>query len=130
MKPHPEAAAQAFLGRRPAHEFFIPSVVVAEIRFGIMRRPVGRRRETIDACLNALLDAGFAGRIVTFDAASAARYATARVAREQGGRPVSALDAMIGGMALAVGAPLATSNIRDFDGYDLTLFDPSSPVAW
>ena len=48
----------------------------------------------------------------------------ARVVREQAGRPVPAMDALIGGMALAHGATLATRNVNDFDGYGLSVVDP------
>lgn len=34
------------------------------------------------------------------------------------------MDALIGGMALAHGATLATRNVADFDGYGLSIVDP------
>jgi len=70
------------------------------------------------------LATGFASRIIDFNAASADGYATARAARKLMGRPVQVQDAMIGGMALAFGARLATRNVPDFDGYGLTLINP------
>ena len=63
-------------------------------------------------------------RVLAFDADCALGCATARVVREQAGRPVPAMDALIGGMALAHGATLAKRNVNDLDGYGLSIVDP------
>jgi len=46
---------------------------------------------------------------------------------QKSGCPVSIEDALIGGMALAYGATLATRNTDDFTGYGLTLINPWQP---
>ena len=97
---------------------------MAELRHGIARLPEGRRRAGIEDDFDAFCSAGFASRILSFDASCASGYALARSAREQAGRPVAVLDALIGGMVLAHGATLATRNIVDFDGYGLALVNP------
>jgi len=114
----------AFIDGQRIDELFLPSLVAAEIRYGLRRLPAGRRRDAIEADFAAFLEAGFASRILVFDDACAAGYATARTAREQAGRPVSIQDELIGGMALAHGATLATRNTADFDGYGLSLVNP------
>ncbi len=124
MKPHCHPAVAAFIDGQPLGELFLPSLVVADLHYGIRRLPEGRRRTDIGASFDAFLAAGFASRILVFDAACAAGYAVVRTARERAGRPVQIQDALIGGMALAHGAMLATRNIADFDGYGLSLVDP------
>jgi toxin FitB len=124
MKWHVHPAVAAFIDKRSINELFLPSLVVAEIRYGMQRLPPGRRRSEIAGDFDAFLAAGFASRILVFDDACAVGYATARTAREQAGRPVPVQDALIGGMALAHGAALATRNLADFDGYGLALVDP------
>jgi predicted nucleic acid-binding protein len=124
MRPRPEAAVAAFLRACRVEELFLPSLAVAELRYGLTRLPPGRRRATLESDLEAVLAEGFQGRILVFDAACAIAYATARSIRERAGRPLQLLDALIGGMALAHGATLATRNTADFDGYGLTIVDP------
>lgn len=124
MKRQPSPHVAAFLGSQPLNRLFVPSLVMAELRHGIARLPEGRRRSEIESDFETFCRAGFSSRILSFDDGCARGYALARSAREQAGRPVAALDALIGGMALAHGATLATRNTADFDGYGLALVDP------
>jgi predicted nucleic acid-binding protein len=124
MRQQVHPAVDAFIETKRADELFVPSIVVAEILYGVGRLPMGQRRKQIEAKFDAFIQRGFASRILPFDAACAAGYATARTARAQMGRPVEVQDALIGGLALAHGATLATRNISDFDGYGLSLVDP------
>ena len=124
MKAEVDPAVAAFVAMWQIDGVFLPSLVVAEIRYGPRRLPSGRRRDELSAAFETFLDAGFNGRILAFDLACAEGYAVARQARESAGRPVSVQDALIGGMALAHGAVLVTRNVGDFDGYGLDLVDP------
>lgn len=124
MKPRCDPTVATFVDRQPRQELFLPSLVVAELRYGLRRLPEGRRKDELAIRLEAFLAAGFAERILVFDDACAKGYATARSLRERHGRPVQIQDALIGGMALAYGATLATRNIGDFQGYGLSLIDP------
>jgi len=124
MMPRYEPVIDAFCKKYPILDLYLPSLVMAEIRYGIGRLPAGRRRVDIEQNFEIFLSAGFSSRIISFDDDSAQGYATARNVREQAGRPVEVEDAMIGGMALTYGATLATRNIQDFDGYGLNLVNP------
>lgn len=124
MRRHPHPAVAAFIESQASADLFVPSPVVAEIRYGLRRLPEGRRRDELERDFGTFLEGGFAARVLAFDAGCALGYAMARVVREQAGRPVPAMDALIGGMALAHGATLATRNLTDFDGYGLRLADP------
>lgn len=124
MKPRGNPDVADFINRQSLHELFLPSLVVAELRYGLRRLPEGRRRTEIEASFEAFLTAGFASRVLVFDMACAAGYAAVRIALERAGRPVQIQDALIGGMALAYGAILATRNVADFVGYGLSLVDP------
>ena len=123
-KPRRDANVSAFLNGQPLDSFFLPSIVVAELRYGILRLPAGRKRAGLQAVLEQLLAEGFTNRMLVFDGACATKYAEARSARERTGRPVAMADALIGGMALAYGARLATRNTGDFEGYGLSLMNP------
>lgn len=114
----------AFINASSVDNLYIPSIVAAEIRYGLQRLPAGRRRDEMQRNFEAFLAAGFGSRILVFDDDCARCYAVARTLREAAGRPFETEDALIGGMALAFGAVLATRNIKDFDGYGLSLINP------
>lgn len=116
-----------FLASQIIVELFVPSIVIAELRYGIQRLPAGRRRAGIEQAFHNFLASGFSGKIIDFDASCAESYAIARVTRRKIGRPVQTEDALIGGMALAYGATLATRNTDDFTGYGLSLINPWQP---
>jgi predicted nucleic acid-binding protein len=124
MRPHPNIRVTGFLAGRHLETLFLPSLVVAEIRYGLARLPDGQRRASLESLFERLLAEGFADRVLPLDASCAEHYATARAAREVAGRPISMADGLIGGMALAHGAVLATRNTADFDGLGLTLVNP------
>ena len=124
MRPRPDARVAAFLAARPLEELFLPSLVVAEIRYGLARLPDGQRRDGLEDLFERLLREGFGDRVLPFDASGAAAYARARAARESAGRPIALADALIAGLALAHGAALATRNVADFDLLGLTLLNP------
>lgn len=124
MKPQPDPSVAAFIDAQPIELLFVPSLVMAELRHGIARLPQGRRRGEVESDFETFCKAGFASRILAFDDDCAKAYALVRAAREQAGRPVAVFDALIGGMALAHGARLATRNTTDFNGYGLALVDP------
>lgn len=124
MRRAPALPVMAYLRACRAEDLFLPSVVLAELRCGFALLPAGQRRASLQADFEGVLAQGFADRILSLDASCASGYATARSARARIGRPVAPLDALIGGMALAHGATLATRNISDFDGYGLSLIDP------
>ncbi len=113
-----------FINACPVDDLYVPSIVMAELRFGVQRLPAGWRRNEIERDLERFLDAGFATRMLVFDDACAQCYAVARATRLQIGRPISVQDALIGGTALAYGATLATRNVKDFDGYGLSIMNP------
>jgi predicted nucleic acid-binding protein len=126
MKSKPDQAPDvlAYLDTLEVEDLYLSSAVLAELRFGIMRSPPGKRRSDREMKFKSLLDDGFKFRVLAFDARAAESYAALRFARERAGRPVALADAMIGAIALANGAALATRNLSDFDGYGLTLINP------
>ena len=74
--------------------------------------------------VDALLDDTFAGRVLPFEAESAAYYAEILALRRRAGSPVEPLDAQIAAICLQHGSALATRNTRDFTGLGLAVVDP------
>ena len=59
-----------------------------------------------------------------FGSDAAEAYADIASARRRQGRPISQSDAQIAAIARSTGATLATRNVADFEGCDVTLVDP------
>ena len=121
----PDPTVLAFLRRQPQAALFTCSVCEAEVRYGLARMPVGRRRNELARRI-AVLFAGFADRILPFDSTAAARYATIRIRRQSDGKPIPVLDAMIAATALAYGVAIATRNVNDFARCGIRVVDPWS----
>jgi toxin FitB len=121
-RPMPDAAVAAWVGD-VGRDLFITTVTVAEVRYGILRMPGGRRRYDLTLDADALL-ADFGPRILPFDLAAAECHATVVASRVAGGRPISAPDAQIAAICMARGADLATRNVKDFEHIGITVIDP------
>jgi predicted nucleic acid-binding protein len=89
IRPPPVPQVTAFLAARRLETLFLPSLVVAEICYGLARLPDGQRRSGLEDLFGRFLAEGFADRILPFDATCVAHYARARAAREVDGQPVA-----------------------------------------
>jgi tRNA(fMet)-specific endonuclease VapC len=86
----------------------IPSIVLHELRYGMLRAGGGtRKREDLETFLAAI-------SVLPFDARSADAAAAARVELDRMGQQIGPFDILIAGTALASGAILVTHNVGEF----------------
>lgn len=120
MRAEPDPKVVAWLRRIPG--LVLTTITVGEIRYGLSRLPVGRRR--------TLLERAFADVIrsvpsaLALDEAAAIAYGHLRAERDAAGRPITVEDAMIAAIALTTGQGVATGNTSDFEGLGLALVNP------
>jgi toxin FitB len=124
MKPQPNAAVLEWLTGQPRAGLRTTSITKAEILYGVVRLPDGRRKADPAAEAQRMFREDFPGPALAFDDAATPHYAEILGARRRAGRPMTALDAQIAAIASVAGAAIATRNIRDFEGCGLTLVDP------
>ena len=117
LKPAPNQAILAWLDAQPRSQLFTTSITRAEILYGVALLPRGSRREQLRKAAAAIFDEDLEDKVLSFDAAAAAR-------RKQADKPIGQLDAMIVGIAQAHQARLATRNIRNFVDCEIQLVDP------
>ena len=66
----------------------------------------------------------FAGRVLPFDQAAAVAFANIASQRRQNGNPISQADAQIAAICYTHGATIATRNVLDFEGCDISIINP------
>ena len=116
IKPEPSRALMAWLGAQNDDDLFIASLTVAEIQRGILEKPVGRKRNALDAWFSGPEGprALFAGRILSFDERAGLHWARLMAEGKALGRPRSALDMIIASIAAANDCVVVTDNEKDF----------------
>ncbi len=115
----------AWLSQKPENGyFFVTTITMAEILFGVELLPRGKRRDNMLAQVQATFAEDFAGRILPFDEDAARAFAQIAASRRSQGRPMTDLDAQIAAIARSRGAVLATRNTADFEGCGIRLVNP------
>jgi hypothetical protein len=117
-KPEPSESLIAWLSEQADEDLFIASLTVAEVWFGILACPVGKKRAPLESWF-ASPDGPqslFAGRILPFDEKAALIWARLMAEGERAGRPRSALDMILAAVAEANGCIVVTDNEKDFIG--------------
>ena len=117
-RPAPSAALVAWMKKQTDGDLFISTLTVAEIRRGVLERPLGRKRRELETWF-----AGpegpqtlFTGRVLPFDEAAALVWARLMAEGTPTGRPRSPFDMIVAAIAEANGCTVATDNEKDFAG--------------
>jgi len=124
MRAVPDPRVWAWVAAQPRALLCTTHLNQAEILYGIAALPEGQRRSALAVAAEALFAEDFAGRILPFGAAAAARYPALVLARRRAGNPIEGFDALIAAIALAAGAGVATRDTGGFAGCGLSLIDP------
>jgi predicted nucleic acid-binding protein len=86
--------------------------------------PRSRRRVSLEAGFQRVIDDDIRRRIVPFDTEAANEAAILAAERQRTGRPGDLRDTMIAGIVIASHATLATHNIRHFADLSVPVVDP------
>jgi predicted nucleic acid-binding protein len=120
-KPAPSESLVAWMAEQSDDDLFIASLTLAEVRRGVLEKPVGKRRDQLDAWFSGPQgpQALFAGRILSFDERAGLAWAELMAEGRAAGRPRSGLDTIIAAIAAANDCIVVTDNERDFAGIDM-----------
>jgi toxin FitB len=124
MRREREPIVIDWLDRQPAESVWTTAVTVFEVRLGIQILTDGRRRRRLQDGFAEVLDNDLDGRVLSFDRAAAESAAAIAAERRRAGRTVEIRDLLIGGIAAARKATLATRNTRHFENLGIGLVDP------
>ena len=124
MRAEPAQPVLDWFGNHDATDLFISAVTEAELRTGVAILQEGQRRDRLQLAIDAMMDQDFQGRVLPFDSTAAKAYAEIAAQRRAAGRPIAEADCQIAAIARATDAPIATRNVKDFDGCGIRIINP------
>lgn len=117
----PNPGVVGWFAKRPASTLYLSVLTLGELRKGIEGVVGAERRLALIDWLEVELPAFFNGRILAVDARVADRWGRMVAAA---GRPVPAVDSLIGATAAHHGLSLVTRNVKDYVGLGLAVINP------
>jgi len=123
LKSEPSVKVMDWLDNQNAETLFITSVSRAELRFGVLKLPDGRRKDALLAKIEQVLNL-FKDRTLDFDSTAADRLAEIAVDCERLGKRATAPDAYIAACAAARGFAVATRNVTHFEPTGVRVINP------
>ena len=126
IKDEPDPAIEGWLDGQADVSVWTTAISIFEIRYGLAMMPSGRRQSLMLAEFQRMIEETLEERILVFDRPAAEQAALLMARRKTAGRPIDLRDTMIGGIALAQRATIATRNVRHFSDLELPVVDPWS----
>lgn len=124
MKPRPDKRCVDWLDT-VVDEKWTTSIAAGELMAGVALLPPGHKTERLAAVVTATLDELLLrGAVLDYDFIAAAEFGPVKAARKAVGRPIQDADAMIAAICRTHNAPLATRNVKDFEGTGVELINP------
>lgn len=119
-KPRPDASTVEWI-RQHESELVLCSIVLGELRYGMLRLPAGRKRNELLKWYGVGIER-FPS--LDFDSDSAEAWATLLAKLKKAGRAMPIKDSMIAAIATQHGLTIATHNTADFQHAGLKVVDP------
>lgn len=123
LKSKPEPKVVEWLDNQSAETLYITAVSRAELRFGVLRLPNGKRKSTLSVQIERVLDL-FKDRTLDFDSAAADKLAHIAANCEKAGKRALAPDAYIAACAAAWDFAVATRNVGHFEQLGARVINP------
>ena len=117
--PHP--GVSAWFAQRPASSLYLRVLTLGELRKGIDSLADAKRRLKLVDWLETELPLFFAGRILAIDQGVADHWGRLLAVA---GRPLPAIDSLLGATAVHHGLTMVTRNSKDFDNLGLEVLNP------
>jgi hypothetical protein len=127
MHQRPPPSVRQWLDHEAELSVWTTSITIFEIRAGIEILPPSRRRVSLEAAFERVIEDDIERRVVPFDFAAAQAAALLMAERKRTGRTGDLRDTMIAGIVMASHATLATHNTRHFADLPVPVVDPWSP---
>ncbi len=125
-RERPDPGVIAWFQDSDEDSLYLSVAVVAELRSGIQRMPLGRKRRLHETWLVGTVLPRFDGRILTLDNDLAQLWGQCHAKLRAAGLTDIVMDALIGATALHHGLTLVTRNLGDFAPLGIPIVKPWS----
>lgn len=123
MKDHVAPQVRAWLDAQAAETLYLTSVTLAELRFGVMVMPSGRRKDALTRGFDSVFGL-FGDRILPFDADAAHHYAALAITALTAGRGFPTPDGYIAAIAASRGFIVASRDMAPFQAGGVRVINP------
>ena len=123
LKTRPDLKVLAWLDAQAAETLYLSTISYAELRFGVLKMPDGKRRNDLAAQIDRALEL-FKDRILEFNVKAAEQLAQIGARCMKMGKPATAPDAYIAAIAAANGFSVATRNVDHFKHTGVRVINP------
>lgn len=129
MRRSEHPAIIAWFNNQDVEQLSTTVISLQELRYGIELLPASRRRRVMERDLQLTLHQELDSRVIAFESDAALAAATIAARRYKAGRPVGIADTQIAGIAVSLGAAIATHNVRHFSDLPIHVIDPAQKPA-
>ena len=123
LKTRPDLKVLAWLDAQAAETLYMSTISYAELRFGVLKMPDGKRRNDLAAQIDRALEL-FKDRMLEFNVKAAEQLAQIGARCKKIGKPATAPDAYIAAIAAAHGFSVATRNVDHFKHTGVLVINP------
>ena len=124
MVARPHSRVVAWVQNTPEESFYLSVITIGELKKGIAKLAVSRRRQVLAEWLHDGLLVRFKGRLVALDAQVLLEWGSLMAALTADGKTMPAIDALIAASARQGGFTLVTRNVADFAAAGAPLLNP------
>ncbi len=124
IRPKPSAAVTEWVREQQEEHLHLSVLTLGELRKGIERLPVSRKRARIENWLNRDLRLRFLGRWLAIDEEVAERWGLVSAQAAAQGRVMPVIDGLIAATALVHGMTVVTRNTADIQPVGALLLNP------
>lgn len=124
IRPQPDKNVIGWISRQPLQRMYTTAITKAELYYGVLLQPDGKRREQLSNAIDVILKSGFDGHILSFDTISSEYFAEIAAIRRSIGKPISHADGQIAAICNQHQMTLLTRNVSDFSDCGIELINP------
>ena len=124
LRQTPNPRVTEWIDAQPLETLYLSAITVAELRFGVISLPAGRRRDLLNEDIEQRVLPLFAGRILAFDLAASQAYADLMANARSNGIAVAVSDGYIAATAACNGMMVASRDTKPFAAAGLRVIDP------
>ncbi|KND60592.1 VapC toxin protein [Candidatus Burkholderia verschuerenii] len=123
-KAEPNPGVRRWIDAQAIETLYLSAITVAELRYGLVTMPDGKRRAIYVQRLEQEVLSTFANRVLPFDLEASKTYAELMARAKSEGKAIAKADGYIAATAVAHGLMVATRDTGPFQASGLEVINP------